>query len=59
MVKKMEKAKEFIYNGDLKFEGEYKNGERNGKFKHYYISGELEFKGNYLDGKNKWRINKL
>ena len=35
--------------GDLLFEGEYKNGERNGKGKEYF-NNELEFEGEYKDG---------
>ena len=35
------------------FEGEYLNGEINGKGKEYYYNGELEFEGEYLNGK-KW-----
>ena len=48
------KGKEYYgYNDELKFEGEYSNGERNGKGKEYYLNGELEFEGEYLNGK-KW-----
>ena len=50
----MEKGKEYD-NGELLFEGEYLNGERNGKGKEYkdsYIS-KLLFEGEYLKGK-KW-----
>ena len=36
--------------GKLEFEGEYLNGERNGKGKEYY-NGKLEFEGKYLNGK--------
>ena len=35
--------------GELLFEGEYKNGERNGKGKEYF-NNELEFEGEYKDG---------
>ena len=35
----------------MEFEGEYLNGERNGKGKEYYYNGELKFEGEYLDGK--------
>ena len=38
---------------DLKFEGEYLNGERNGKGKEYYHEGKLRFDGEYLNGK-RW-----
>ena len=42
--------KEYYYNGKLKFEGEYLNGERNGKGKEYYKYGKLIFEGEYLNG---------
>ena len=38
------------YNDQLIFEGEYKNGQRNGEGKEYANSG-LYFVGNYLNGK--------
>ena len=45
------KGKEFYSNSDeLNFEGEYINGERNGKGKEYYYNGELKFEGEYLNG---------
>ena len=34
----------------LLFEGEYLNGERNGKGKEYYDNGNLKFEGEYLKG---------
>ena len=37
--------------GNLRFEGEYSNGKRNGKGKEYYKNGKLMFKGEYLNGK--------
>ena len=37
----------------LKFEGEYLNGDKNGKGKEYNDSGRLTFEGEYLNGK-KW-----
>ena len=44
--------KEFDENtGELKFEGEYLNGKRNGKGKEYYRSDKLKFEGEYLNGK--------
>ena len=47
-------------NRKLKFEGEYLNGERNGKGKEYW-NGELIFEGEYLNGKrlSKWKISLL
>ena len=47
------KRKEFYDDGELKFEGEYLNGKRNGKGKEYYENGKLKFKGEYLNGK-RW-----
>ena len=38
-------------NGKLIFEGEYLNGERNGKGKEYYFDGSLRFEGEYSEGK--------
>ena len=37
-------------NGKLKFEGEYSNGQRNGKGKEYKYD-KLSFEGEYLNGK--------
>ena len=37
--------------GDIKFEGEYLNGEKNGKGKEYYQNNILKFEGEYLNGK--------
>ncbi len=42
--------KEYYSNGNLRFEGKYLKGERNGKGKEYYETGELEFEGEYLIG---------
>ena len=36
------------------FEGEYLNGEKNGKGKEYNKFCELEFEGDYLNGK-RWK----
>ena len=48
------KVKEYNDFGKLIFEGEYLNGEENGKGKEYSeINGKLEFDGEYLNGK-KW-----
>ena len=35
----------------MKFEGEYFNGERNGKGKEYNWNGKLLYEGDYLNGK--------
>ena len=46
--------KEFYESGNLKFEGEYVNGERNGKGREYdFYDGKIIFKGEYLNGK-RW-----
>ena len=37
-------------NGNIKFEGEFLNGERNGKGKEYYNNGNIKFEGEYLNG---------
>ena len=42
--------KEYSDYGFLIFEGEYLNGERNGKGKEYYKNGKLKFDGEYLNG---------
>ena len=44
-------VKKFDNLGNLKFEGEYLNGEKNGKGKEYYYNGKLEFEVEYLVGK--------
>ena len=42
---------------EIKFEGEYFNGEINGKVKEYNYDGKLRFEGEYLNGekKGKWK----
>ena len=46
------KGKEFNgFNDELLYEGDYKNGERNGKGKEYYKDGKLKFEGEYKNGK--------
>ena len=45
-------GKEYLgYDDILIFEGEYKNGERNGKGKEYDCFGYLIYEGEYLNGK--------
>ena len=41
---------EYYNNGSLEFEGEYSNGEKNGKGKEYDLNGRLTFEGEYLNG---------
>ncbi len=48
--------KEYYADGKLKIEGEYLNGERNGKFKEYDSYGGLEFEGEYLNGQKNGKI---
>ena len=43
--------KEFDYYGQLIYEGDYFNGDRNGKGKEYYNKNKLKFEGEYLNGK--------
>ena len=45
--------KEYNYFGNLIFEGEYSNGERNGEGKEYYQDGKLAFEGEYKNGKKQ------
>ena len=42
----------------MEFDGEYKNGERNGKGKEFYGNGEIRFNGEYLYGK-RWNGKKI
>ena len=44
-------AKEYNYNHQLIFEGDFLNGKRNGKGKEYDTEGKIEFEGEYLNGK--------
>ena len=48
---KVREYDEYIWLDHLKFEGEYLNGERNGKGKEYDYSGKLEFEGEFKNGK--------
>ena len=59
-INEYSKGKEYDYSHNLKFEGEYLNGKRNGKGKEYNQDGELIFEGDYLYGfrlKGKEYIN--
>ena len=47
-----EKVKEY-FHGELKFEGEYLNGKKNGKGKEYDYKGDLKFEGEFLDDERK------
>ena len=43
-------VKQYDYEGDLIFEGEYLNGLRYGKGKEYYDNCKIKFEGEYLNG---------
>ena len=50
---KIGNGKEYFYKSDLTYliyEGEYLNGQRNGKGKQYGENGELIYEGGYLNG---------
>ena len=42
--------KEYDFYNYLEYEGEYLNGQRNGKGKEYYGQGKIKFEGEYLNG---------
>ena len=41
------------FTGKLMFEGEYINGQRNGRSKAYYLNKKLNFEGEYFNDKRK------
>jgi antitoxin component YwqK of YwqJK toxin-antitoxin module len=41
------RCNEYYTNGNLRFEGDYLNGLKNGHAKEYYINGNLKFEGEY------------
>ena len=43
-------VKKYYYT-DLKFKGQYLNGEKSGKWKEYYYDDKVKFEGEYLKGK--------
>ena len=45
-----EYKKEYYENGQLKEEGNWKDGERDGFQNRYYKNGQLESEGNFKDG---------
>ena len=54
------KGKEFNgFNGELLYEGDYKNGERNGKGKEYNSKGYVIFEGEYKNGKRNGKGKEL
>ena len=53
------KVKKFSFpNNDLMFEGEYKNGKRNGKRIEYSKKGKIKYEGEYLNGKRNGKGKK-
>jgi len=46
-----ETVKEYFENGQLKFEGSFKNGEKDGIHRWWYRDGQLEFEGVFKNGK--------
>ena len=46
----MKETKEYYPNGNIKYEGECLNGERNGKGKEYNEEGKLIYEGEYKNG---------
>ena len=53
-------GKEYIGKDNiLVYEGEYLNGERNGKGKEYYDNGRLRFEGEYLNGKRNGKGKRI
>ena len=56
-TKDKDKGKEYnSFTDEVIFEGEYKNGERNGKGKEYDKFGKLIFEGEWKSGK-RWNVN--
>ena len=51
--------KEFNYDGNIIFEGNFSNGERNGKGKEYYDDGSLRFEGEYLNEKKNGKAKNI
>jgi len=54
----MEMEKNIIKYGNLIYEGEYLNGERNGKGKEYNNNFNLIFEGDYQNRK-KWKRKRI
>ena len=49
--KSMENEKNIIKTCKLIYEGEYLNGEKNGKGKEYFFKGKLKYEGEFSNGK--------
>ena len=55
IIYELQKGKGYVFddyydNGELEFEGEYLNGQKNGKGKEYDWNGNLMFEGEFLNG---------
>ena len=48
--KRSGKGKEYDFEGNLKYEGEYLYGNKNGKGKEYDDNGKLKFEGEFING---------
>ena len=48
--KKFGEIKKYYKNGNLKYDGEFLNGEYNGKGILYYENGEKKYDGEFLNG---------
>ena len=55
----MEKKKEYYRNNKLEFEGEYLNGEINGKGKKYYYNGKIEYEGEFSNGERNGKGKRI
>ena len=55
IIEAKDKKGEEYSNIKVKYEGEYLNGERNGRGKEYYINGQIKLEGEYLNGK-RWNV---
>jgi len=51
LVKKEGLYKEYYKSGELKGEGNWKDGKPHGEFKVYYKNGDVQIKMNYKEGK--------
>ena len=53
---KLKMEREYYEDGEIKEEGNYKDGERDGKYTSYYKNGQIKSEGNYKDGERvgKW-----
>ena len=47
---KFKMEREYYENGQIWYEGNYKDGKREGKWTEYYENGQIEWEENYKDG---------